>query len=326
MIEKIKKIYLSKNESLNSGALLTFKKLPTFISRDISLAPKIFVTFNDGKAVDIIKTADESTSVFVHKIIRKEYATIKFLSKFERIKKTIPTIKYFGKIDDLYPVLIENFIDGQLLNGLIPDADTEKTRQYFCSAVSWLKDLAKETVNENCFIDIFNKQKKNLEVFEQYFGHQFSDIISNLNITDQINVPKICRHGDFFISNLFVDKQGQIVGVIDFEDFSKIGVPLEDLFNFIVTYLFALERNNKLNFFDKRFFKQITHEVIDDYNMLFKLSDTQISSIFKYYWLASINRQMSKYRKNIQIAIFRISKLVKKPKTIFDFIDIVFEE
>jgi len=306
---------------LNGERDVSFEKFSSFISRDKSLAPDIYIVKCGQMPKFVLKIQSSVNLTIVSRMLCKEFASLKYVYDRLSFKKGVPAPVDHGMIGPRR-FNIERFIPGKPMSELFSHVSFADVKVHLLSALEWLKDLADcatGSKNARFFADRYYMELKRFNLnfpeeskyFQDYFALDLSDV----------DIPNCPKHGDFFISNILLSEDLRIIGVTDFEDFSKKGFPFEDLYNFIVTYLFALGRHKKLGIIDRSSFLDLVKSLLQRYNASLSLEEDVLEALFKYYWLVSINRQMGAYRRCPQIAHFRLQKIMSKPRNIKEFIE-----
>jgi len=306
---------------LNGEQDVSFEKLSSFISRDKSLAPDIYIVKCGRMPKFVLKVQSPVNLPIVSRILCKEFAALKYVYDKLSFKKGVPAPVDHGMVGPRR-FNIERFIPGKPMSELLSYVSFGDVKAHFLSALEWLEDIAACSIdkkNTGLFADRYYLELKRFSLNFPEESTRFQDYFA-LDLSD-IDIPNCPKHGDFFISNILLSEELRIIGVTDFEDFSKNGFPFEDLYNFIVTYLFALGRHKKLGIIDRSSFLDFVKGLLQRYNSSVSLKEDVLEALFKYYWLVSINRQMSAYRRCPQIAHFRLQKIMSKPRNIEEFIE-----
>ena len=296
---------------------LAVSSVASFSSRKTELSPNLYRVTTSGSPFMILKTQNAPFLHDVKRMLCKEYISLKYANKLVSLSDYVPEPVYFGRIGDK-AILMESFLSGIRISDLIHSATPEQITSHFASASMLLAGLAKETIAQDSVF--MQKYKEELSKFQLKFGPIFGNIMEYFTIKDVGPIWKCVKHGDFFISNVLVSERHEIIGLTDYEDFSKCGFPFEDLFHFIVSYLLALERIGKIKQLDADSFVGFIKDMISIYNQDIGLGQDQMDALFKYCWLVSINRHVSRYRQNQELALYRIKKIASKPQNLTDFV------
>lgn len=305
---------------LNGEQDVSFEKFSSFISRDKSLAPDIYIVKCGQMPKFVLKIQSPVNLSIVSRMLCKEFASLEYVYDRLSFKKGVPAPVDHGMIG-ARRFNIERFIPGKPMSELLSHVSFGDVKAHFLSALEWLEELASCAAGIKNTVLFKDRYYAELKRFDMNFPEEsiyFRDYF-HLDLPD-FDIPNCPKHGDFFISNILLSEDLRIIGVTDFEDFSKKGFPFEDLYNFIVTYLFALGRHKKLGIIDRSSFLDLVKGLLQKYNSSLFLGEKVLEALFKYYWLVSINRQIGAYRRCPQIASFRLRKIMNKPRNIEEFI------
>jgi len=305
---------------------IDFNILSSFVSRDLKLSPAIIfanaVTTDKKKPVFIIKMQRDPAVDIVKLSLEHEFKALQTMSKNNIFARFVPSPVFSGVMEG-HMLNVETIIKGTTLNDLLVGvASREDVSLHLRKVLILLKDLYFSTyVSDESYSNFCSR-------FLSPELNMFSDVLKDYSVYfkgyfsfDEKNVvlPLYSQHGDFFVSNILFDKH-EISGIIDFEDFSAKGLPMGDLYNFLITYIFSLKRtgvDKKLNFGD--WFIDLVGGIVSDYAKNAKIPEEVHDDLFRAYVLHSINREMGPRRNNLELARFLMNSFKDKPKNVFDF-------
>lgn len=297
---------------------LEISPVPAFTSRRPELSPRIYKVSISGTTLVIAKVQNAPFLIETSRMLCKEYASLRFAGALISLSDYAPKPLFFGKVGSEM-VLVETFLSGMRISDLIHSAAPEQVMKHFMSSAILLAGLAKETrIGANEFMRKYQDEMLKLQA---NFSNLPRSVINYFaSVKNAGPIPKCVKHGDYFISNVLVSECHEVTGLTDYEDFSKHGFPFEDIYHFIVSYLLALERMNKIECVRTKSFIGFIENIIAIYNKEIGMQQDQMDAVFKYYWLSSINRQVSRFRKNEELALYRIRKIANGPQNLIDFV------
>ena len=173
-------------------------------------------------------------------------------------------------------------------------------------------------------IEKYKTLSDNTETHNNYF----EGIIEKAKNAPRQDVPIYFQHTDFHAGNIFI-KDGEISGVIDWEDFSMTNLPCFDVFHFIKTYLdsfydyFSGQNNPQLmeKFMSSNQLSAILQDAIDFYFREMKIDIKLFEILLPLYLIESSSIcKIPRKRADYYSWVFDIL-LLAKAFTLADFIN-----
>lgn len=222
--EELKDLFNTLNIN-NVEEITIYVGTPKSINRKLT----ILLMNRDGFGIGVIKYPICNKS---YNFILNEYETLKKLNSFCLSSIYLPKSELINTKDNLI-LFQENIFNStkQLKNKLnekIIDASIE---------------LGIKTIQHDIKIfkeKLLEKIKDYDEIYKKYRG----DVEKKLNTFIQMDIPIVLLHGDFVLYNMQTD--GEKLYLIDWE-YSRMGLPLFDLFHFIFQGKYKIEKMNVIN-------------------------------------------------------------------------------
>ncbi|MCX5700371.1 MAG: hypothetical protein NTZ63_02365 [Candidatus Omnitrophica bacterium] len=174
--------------------------------------------------------------------IKKEWDILTGISRFNAgiLHKTFPLPLYSGVVNGHY-LFVEEACKGiPLVNFMY---SKRNKRKEICnvlrSTTEWISELHRVSFLENVSIDNFLSAGWVMKIIESFGSlHNLTDqenqFIRELMQLNNLKVPLVTQHSDFSPYNMFCDKTGKALFVLDWQYSVLRGSPLVDLLNFLV--------------------------------------------------------------------------------------------
>jgi peptidoglycan/xylan/chitin deacetylase (PgdA/CDA1 family) len=237
-------------------------------------------------------------------LIEDEYNNTKYLQKRLKgsIRKSIPELCLLEKIDGCHQVMILNYITGEQMSETLSMSKLDnvlKIEKRIMKILKWLVEFQKQTeVSKIRICSLESRVESLLSAYvnicpDSNVGTFFNDHIMNkIREMNDVEIPLVCSHGDFFPSNILMNNG--YMTVIDWADMEKEDLPTNDIFAFFLSYRF-LNRNYKRSeillksfetvFFDGSEFSSVTKRCLDWYAAEMGFGRDVLSLMFPVYLL-----------------------------------------
>lgn len=185
-----------------------------------------FVRISTGAGVMYIMYDDKTNASKVVHSKRPNYGP---LNQIPFRDKSNPDFKDFDQ-----NVWVENWIKGRQLNPL----NINESRL----ALKWLFDYqrnngASEFTSEELQSQV-SELKVKLAMTPEIKAEKYLDYLDKYKVyLNKLKINRVCEHGDFFYSNIIVDKSASELQVIDWEYYRENGDPFFDLMFYVLTSL-----------------------------------------------------------------------------------------
>ncbi|MBI4847301.1 MAG: polysaccharide deacetylase family protein [Nitrospirae bacterium] len=235
-------------------------------------------------------------------LIEEEYENIAYLQKrlSGALKKSIPQICCFERVGGMYPVMILNHISGSKMSEILTnnsERDLVRADNNIRQAMRWLVEFQRQTETNRASIS-------SLEPSIESLLHEYvslpgaredaapADLFSKIKKLNNVEVPLVCSHGDWFPSNILIEN-GKMT-VIDWADMQKGALPTNDLFTFFLSFRILPGKGGKANvflnsfenvFFDGRRFSVLTQKYLNWYSLEMGFDKDMLKLLFLLYLL-----------------------------------------
>jgi len=179
-------------------------------------------------------------------ILKREFNTLVNLHKSlaQELRTTIPQPLAFIERDGL-TVICETFLPGRSIYYSMRNTwhPRRHASHHFGQAMEWLVQFQKATLMSDGYLDEWLMREhvmRPLESFQRHFKLSTHErqmiryVIESAHKLQGERLPLVMRQGDFWARNLI--ENGNKVGVVDWERFSKRSTPFSDLFMFATSY------------------------------------------------------------------------------------------
>lgn len=305
----------------------TIHEYSPFISRADNLASSIYiikaVSGNISRPCFILKIQKDKSHLIVSEMIKSEYSALNIMSGKRYSELSFPKPILLSELNGRTFSLM-TYLPGPTMNEkMLKEPSLDELSKYMRLSVDWLFSFYEKTRSGTCALkDIFNASHMNdAFLFKEYFKNiEGVDLTTIKNgFQSGIEVPQYAHHGDFFVSNIILNDENRINGIVDLEEFKMRGVPLLDLFHFFITFTRALKRtglDRKLSV-NKKYFDEIS-SYYGSYLIKTGISSEAARILFKYYLIHSVNRFLRRERRNLKIAEYLLEKAKQDPKDLLD--------
>ena len=253
--DKIKKIALSSFGKINELTLNVMAKrlIPNFVFccyKNKKFSSYEEFLFKETKFSNFILMGRRTRLIYIllnknvepKKLISLQRLGRDFPYKIENCERKIPNMK-----DPSSRVWVENWISGKEIDPTNAD--------HLSKAILWLINFQKQSKT-----DELSKMEKQNEII--WFKKRISNFseINNEKYLKYLNdyeayllenkIPKVARHGDFWYTNILIDKKIDRINVIDWENFSREGNPFYDFLTFML-HIMTLPPKNPIKVFEE---------------------------------------------------------------------------
>ena len=329
MIENKIKTVLSDDLADTTKNNIVLRKIDTFMSRAKHLAPEVYIAFavirKKPEPVYLIKMQGVSGSAAVASQLNNEYNALKYLRSLPELQRFIPR-PVFNISETGRRITGQTYLNGKTINDLLASV---KSRNEICRHLDaaadflWLMQKADRPgrkAGKGALGKIMDMESALLfkmvpgakEAFGDRFGSSpYRDIVTDLWL----------NHGDFFVSNILMDQDLGIKGVIDYEDFEVDGIPLADIFHFLVTYTRAAKRSGLKGMINEgNWYRDKISEVYTRFLKKSNIKEGDDDKYFKAYILRSITRWLKPSRDNLPLATYQASRAIGRTEKFMDLL------
>mgnify|MGYP000144320364 CR=1 FL=1 len=305
----------------NQGKKVYDSREVYFIVNNSRCAEIIYVFSKDKRTpLCICKVALDSN---LKKHLKIEASALSSFKLFDDsyLNNSVPDIIWEGDINGHY-VIIESFCSGILMSEYIIQIRNSKQEleNLIFSVTNWLIRIAKSKKEDskNNSLSLMDLIREALLGYQkaQHLSEYEKNIIQGFcsNIREKEFITPVLQHGDFSPINIIYNRNNNSFFVLDWGYANFKGIPLIDLFGFLLNFfaeLYEYRRARKRRIIFKPFMKNIFRPVarIEDFLMVFYKEGWQKDLVDKYInkYCSSLN--ISVEQKEILFVIFILRHL-----------------